>query len=126
MEPFFITSTSITPAIKFSPENGFLAIKGRSSPENSLRFYSRLLETISRANLQRLNVKICLEYFNTSSSKCLFNLLRIIKFRRDSGVPIHVKWYYESFDDDMLEVGEDYSEALDLPFVFVEYDSTIK
>lgn len=38
-----------------------------------------------------------------------------------NGTQIYVHWYYQPEDDDMLEVEEDYSDMLDMPFSFVEY-----
>lgn len=62
-----------------------------------------------------------MEYFNTSSSKCLYDILKEIKYLSDQGKEVNVRWYYEQDDEDMMEAGEDYSDLLDLPFVFVEH-----
>jgi hypothetical protein len=63
-----------------------------------------------------LEVNIRLEYFNTSSSKCLMDLLRRVE---KSAVTASVNWYYESEDEDMLEAGEDYDAIIELPFRLV-------
>lgn len=68
-----------------------------------------------------LEVSINLEYFNTSSSKCLYDIFRSIKRLAMSGTEIYINWLYHPEDEDMLEVGEDYSDLLNLPFSFVEY-----
>ncbi len=61
------------------------------------------------------------EYFNTSSSKCLFDIFRQLKKMQMSGTNISVNWYYEAHDEDMLEAGEDYDDIVDLNFNFVEH-----
>jgi len=61
-----------------------------------------------------------MEYFNTSSSKCIYDLLKEIKSLKEGGKDVRVRWYYEQYDEDMMEAGEDYSDLLDLPFAFVE------
>jgi hypothetical protein len=36
---------------------------------------------------------------------------------------VNIRWMYERFDDDMLEIGQDYSVMIDGPnFFFEEYD----
>ena len=62
-----------------------------------------------------------LVYFNTSSSKSILDVLRkleVLKTRSE----VVVKWYYEKEDEDMLEVGEDYREIVNLPFAMIEQD----
>ena len=44
MEKFVIKETAKTPSINFDPEHGLFEIKGKSIPENSIEFYSPLLE----------------------------------------------------------------------------------
>ena len=61
-----------------------------------------------------------LEYFNTSSSKCLMDLLKKIEQCSCAAV---VYWYYEEEDEDMQEAGEDYAAIIQLPFKLVETSS---
>ena len=60
-----------------------------------------------------VDVSIRLEYFNTSSSKCLMDLLKRVE---QSAAEATVLWYYEEDDEDMLEAGEDYDAIIDMPF----------
>ncbi|MEP5611503.1 MAG: DUF1987 domain-containing protein [Cyclobacteriaceae bacterium] len=122
MTTIAVSPTPRTPAIYCNLTRGVLDIKGRSSPENTPAFYSPIKEAItSDATLEKLNVRILLEYFNTSSSKCLYDIFKALRLKQRNGTEINVKWYYEEYDEDMLEAGEDYSDILNLPFTFVEY-----
>lgn len=122
MNTFAVSPTPRTPAIYCNLSRGRLDIKGRSSPENTPAFYSPIKQAISSEdNLERLNVRISLEYFNTSSSKCLYDIFKVIRAKQKNGTDVNVRWYYEEYDEDMLEAGEDYSDILNLPFTFVEY-----
>ena len=95
---------------------------GRSSPENSLGFYEPIRTSLSQdMKTDTLDIRIKMEYFNTSSSKCLYDIFKEIKYLSDQGKEVNVRWYYEQDDEDMMEAGEDYSDLLDLPFVFVEH-----
>lgn len=122
MEPIKIYPTRNTPAVLLDADKGVFKIYGRSSPENSIQFYDPLKEVIAnKISGDRFDVRIKMEYFNTSSSKCIYDLLKEIKALEKKGKEVIVRWYYEEDDEDMLEAGEDYSDLLDLPFRFVEF-----
>jgi len=68
---------------------------------------------LSDSSSNPIEVSIRLEYFNTSSSKCLMDFLKRIE---KSPVNATILWYYEEEDEDMLEAGEDYDAIIDIPF----------
>lgn len=72
-------------------------------------------------SVDKIDVRVKMEYFNTSSSKCIYDLLKDVKSLKNKGKKVSVRWYYDEDDEDMLEAGEDYSDLLDLPFMFIEY-----
>jgi len=79
MEPIIIEGTSKTPSVKFDSNDGIFEIKGRSIPENSVEFYKPIvdwLEAYKESPLQKTMVNIRLEYFNTSSSKCILDVFK--------------------------------------------------
>lgn len=122
MEPIKIQPTRNTPAVLLDPNRGVFKIFGRSSPENSIQFYDPIKDVIANnISGDKFDVRIKMEYFNTSSSKCIYDLLKEIKALSDKGKEVIVRWYYEEDDEDMLEAGEDYSDLLDLPFKFIEF-----
>lgn len=101
---------------------GEIELRGRSSPENSQKFYAPLIRALQsdRMNASQVKVDVCLEYFNTSSSKCLYDVFRQLKRMKKCGTDINVNWYYEPYDEDMLEAGEDYDDIVQLDFRFIE------
>jgi hypothetical protein len=121
MNDLFIEPGIKTPYINFSA-NGLLEMKGKSIPENSVEFYRPVFEWldtyISRGN-NKTSLRIALEYFNTSSSKCLLDLLRKLEtLQKGKKVEVSVTWCYEENDEDMMEAGNDYKEIVNLPFIF--------
>ncbi len=125
MEKLRVDGTRITPYIYFDPHSGFLDIRGKSSPENTLQFYQKLFDRLEEYvvfGMSDLTVNIFFEYFNTSSSKCLFDLFRKLSLINQTGRNVTINWYYEAWDEDMLESGEDYAELLDLEFNLIETD----
>ncbi|WP_436516302.1 DUF1987 domain-containing protein [Ekhidna sp. To15] len=122
MEPIKIYPTRNTPAVLLDPNRGIFKLYGRSSPENSIQFYDPLKEVISnKISVDKFDVRIKMEYFNTSSSKCIYDILKELKALENKGKEVIIRWYYEQDDEDMLEAGEDYSDLLGLNFRFVEF-----
>ena len=66
-----------------------------------------------------LNVK--LDYFNTSSSKCLLDLFQILQEANAEGAQFRVTWLYCQDDPDMRENGEEFAQDLKLPFEIKGY-----
>ncbi|GAB4138740.1 MAG: DUF1987 domain-containing protein [Bacteroidia bacterium] len=123
MERFVIEGTPKTPTISFDMSTGHLEIKGRSIPENSIEFYKPLVEHLERyAQKPNSNttVNIQLEYFNTSSSKCILDVFKKLETIQKNGSTIVINWYYEQDDEDMLEAGEDYQAIINVPFKMIE------
>ena len=116
MKDILLEGTAKTPEVKFSIDPISMSLSGRSIPENSIEFYKPLLDWVDqniRSHDQPICISVKLEYFNTSSSKCLMDLFKRIEKAAPSA---SVDWYYEEEDEDMLEAGEDYDAIIDIPF----------
>lgn len=125
MDTISIEGTPKTPTINFDMGKGFLEIKGRSIPENSIEFYKPLVDFLEKyAAKPQLSTKvnIQLEYFNTSSSKCILDVFKKLEAIHKSGNEIVINWYYEADDEDMLEAGEDYQAIINVPFKMMEVE----
>ncbi len=123
METISIEGTPKTPTITFDISKGFLEIKGRSIPENSIEFYKPLVDWLEKYALKpqsATNVNIQLEYFNTSSSKCILDVFKKLEAINKNGSQVIINWYYEEDDEDMLEAGEDYQAIINVPFKMVQ------
>ncbi len=123
MEPISIAGTPKTPTVQFDAGTGKVEIKGRSIPENSIEFYKPLvdwLETYLSNPADLTEVNIQLEYFNTSSSKCILDVFKKLEAIYKSGNEVVINWYYEEDDEDMLEAGEDYQSIIKIPFKMIE------
>src|SRR3989339_290680 len=125
MEPISIEGTQKTPTVNFNHETGKIEIKGRSIPENSIEFYKPLvdwLEQYGAAPQKLTEVNVQLEYFNTSSSKCILDVFKKLEAIHKSGNEVIINWYYEEDDEDMLEAGEDYQSIIRIPFKMIEIE----
>lgn len=125
MEKLTIEGTPKTPTITFDLNSGVLEIKGRSIPENSIEFYKPLVESLdaySKTPKSETKVNIQLEYFNTSSSKCILDVFKKLESIHKGGSQIVINWHYEQDDEDMLEAGEDYQAIINVPFKMIEIE----
>ena len=125
MENLLIEGSPKTPTVNFDSQNGIIELKGRSIPENSVEFYQPLqtwVELYSQNPKEETTVEIKLEYFNTSSSKCILDLFKKLEIINKSSSKVLVKWYFETDDEDMQEAGEDYQEIIGLPFKMIEVE----
>ncbi len=120
MDKLIIEPGIKTPHITFDAANGSLEIKGKSIPENSIEFYKPVYDWLDSYTAQPKDqtlLTVQLEYFNTSSSKCLLDLFRKLENIHTSGKgKVNVKWLYEEDDEDIMEAGDDYQTIVKLPF----------
>lgn len=122
MKRFYQEGTPKTPKLNFDGENGLFIISGRSIPENSIEFYKPVLEWLDQYIFhpaESITFTVKLEYFNTSSSKCLVDIFRRLERLDGQGVPVHIKWFYEPEDEDMQDSGLDFKEIIKLPLEMV-------
>jgi len=123
MESIAIEGTTKTPEVKLNPENGVIEIKGRSIPENSIEFYRPIIEWLddyAKKPNKKTTVNVQLEYFNTSSSKCILDIFKKLESLKKARNEVVINWYYEEDDEDMLESGEDYESIIRVPFKMIE------
>lgn len=119
MEKIIHEGSPKTPSIKVNAVSGNVEIAGRSNPENSSEFYQPLIAwlddyVVSPAPMTTLTLN--LEHFNTSSSKCILDLLKRFKRLDENGNKFEINWYYEDDDEEMLETAEIYEGMTNLKF----------
>lgn len=119
MDPLILDGTTKRPSVNFNNLTGKLEIKGRSIPEDAVGFYHPIFDWVDKYILNPhsktvLNVKM--DYFNTSSSKCLSDIFTKLEAIKTTGKGISINWYYEKDNEDMLEVGAEFSVNVSIPF----------
>jgi SiaC family regulatory phosphoprotein len=115
MEILHLEGTEDTPKIILDKGNGIFEISGRSLPEDSAEFYKPVLEWIGNYSKQpnpTTDFSFKLEYFNTSSSKLILDLLSELEDIKG----MKINWYYHEDDEDMEEAGKEFSELVEIPF----------
>lgn len=118
---YFQSATTTTPEVSMDLTRGRIQLVGRSNPVNGARFYSPVINALRNKAVQpkKMSVDVCLEYFDSSSSRCLYDMFVQLKKMKEWGSRVKVNWFYDPSDDDMLETAADYSEIVDLEFNFI-------
>lgn len=122
MKAVHLEATYNTPKVDFDPKTGELKLYGRSIPEQPSVFYSPLISWIGEYGDKKppkIKFMMMVDYINSSSVKYIMGLFEKLEQIRHNGTDVQVEWYYEEDDEEMRDVGEEYEEAVDVPFTFI-------
>lgn len=121
MSSLVIKEGKNTPLINFDLQKNHFLIQGRSYPENAKKFYKPVLDWLSQCDVKNKSLKVEFRLFYISSSSIISMLEMIKKFDslKKQNSLISISWYYESDDDDLLKIGEDYKKVSSLDFELI-------
>lgn len=124
MEILDIRATNDTPRVLFDPENEIFEISGRSLPEDVVSFYQPVLDWLDLYKEDpNENTEFVFKYiyFNTATSKLVQDILIKLEQIHESGSSVQILWYFEQDDEDMLDLGEEFEETVDVPFEIIPF-----
>jgi hypothetical protein len=124
MEALDIRATNDTPKVLFDPENEIFEISVRSLPEDVVSFYQPLIDWLDEyKDSPNLYTEFVFKYvyFNTATSKLIQDILIKLEEIQETGNKVKVMWFYEEEDEDMFDLGEEFSENINVPFEIIGY-----
>lgn len=124
MEVLDIRATNDTPKVLLDPENNIFEISGRSLPEDVVSFYKPVIDWLDEykeSPNKETEFVFKYIYFNTATSKLIQDILVKLEEVKDQGSDVRILWFYEEEDEDMLDLGEEFSENVDIPFEIICY-----
>ena len=104
---FTIAQTRTTPLAEF--KNGYLVIRGKSVPFDHPEMYDIIRERLLKysENPEKITrVDFYLIAANAVTKRSIIKIFTILEQLSKSGTKVDVKWYYESDNEDLLELGE--------------------
>ncbi len=121
-----IEEREYTPEIVYHEQDNTLSISGTSVPEDTRAFYKPVYDWIdafmdNAEDGLKLNIIFKLDYFNTSSSKAIYELLYKIEKRQYKFKSLKIIWLYDVLNETMLEAGRHFAELVHLPFEYKSY-----
>ena len=119
-----IAKTQVSPEVKYDPSGGVLHIAGESYPENSFDFYAPVLEWLAAnlASLPSLRLEVSVSYMNSSSIKCMLDILDAMGEAHEAGKAVDAVWYYETDNPRALDLAEEFRSEISFPFTVTARD----
>jgi hypothetical protein len=105
-------SLYISPQVRFYAASGVCEISGESFMESVKDFYDTLMDWLRRYMKEvdgKLSLHIRLSYYNSSSSRCILDMLRLLKGYELQGHEVTVTWHLDTAEDYSVEDIEDFS-----------------
>jgi len=120
MEPLSIKASSFTPEVLMQAENHTSRITGNSYPESPELFYQPVFDWLqaylsSSDDIEEIPIHFEFNYYNTSSSKVIAKLFRLLESSPNAD-KVNIYWYYDESDKDMLNAGKRYSSLYKIKF----------
>lgn len=118
MDNIDILPTTRTPSLKLNFDTCEFLLEGESYPEDTTKFYShpidQVLTFLGAKQDKPVTFKFKLKYFNSSSAKVIMDLFTALEESAASGNSVKIEWHFVADDDNMEELGEEFSEELSL------------
>jgi hypothetical protein len=93
-----------------------IVLEGESYPEDTKKFYDEPMSTVHKFlgmdHPENVVSQFKLKYFNSSSAKVLLDLFLVIEEAAVRGNKMTIEWHFTKDDDNMRELGEEFSEEL--------------
>lgn len=111
-----------TPTVLIDETEMSIKISGSSFNENAIDTYYLILDWIHKIEEEltaTLKIEFDYIYINSATKKMVFVIVNHLDKLHKEGKKIDIKWFYEEYDEDMLELGEDFAELITMPFEFI-------
>lgn len=118
-----IQQTVSTPQVSFDTAERKLLISGESYPENSFVFYAPIIKWVKETlvNSDGLNLEINVCYMNSSSTKCMLDLLDMLEDAHGKGISVSITWRYDKDNPRSLDLADEFREEVTFPFTIVAF-----
>lgn len=112
MENLHIDATKYTPEVDFNAQENILKISGKSTPENTFEFFEPIKKWLSdyTADPKKCIMTFNIPYFNSSSSRAIYDIFDILFTAHEAGSEITVNWEYAQNNENAEESGQEFQE----------------
>jgi hypothetical protein len=119
MNDLNIPNTQSTPSIVTDSKGGTLSMRGDSYPENSFELFDPVMQWVEdflKDATRPLDLQLELQYLNTSSVRALMDIFDLLENAHNAGGKVSVTWYYDSRNERVGELAEEFKEDCTFPF----------
>lgn len=116
-----IPATKSSPKVHYSPDETALLISGECYPENPFTFFEPIFTWLRTElpRMEKLHLQVKVPYMNSSSTKCMLDLLDLLCDTPNHSCSAKVFWYYDKDNERALELAEEFREDIEIPFELV-------
>jgi hypothetical protein len=125
MQEIYQSPSEDGPEINFNEKNKMFKISGNSYPENCEKIYEPVLHFIENYNIEEnktLNFHFHFNLINSTSTVYVAQMVVKIAQLVKKGLTVSIKWYYDVFDEELLDLGEKLASISKLPIEFISVD----
>jgi len=119
MNDLIIPGSISSPTVRLDANRGSMELSGESYPQNAFDFFDPIIEwarQFLRESPSPLALELHLSYLNTSSTKCVIDLLDLLEGAHKAGRRVQVAWYCDPENERAREAAEEFREDVTLPF----------
>ncbi len=110
------------PEVNFNKETLTFKISGNSYPENCEKIYEpikKFIEHYSESGNKTLNLDFHFNLINSTSTVYVAQIIVRVAELAKKGLDVSVKWYYDQYDEELLDLGEKLSSISSLVFEYI-------
>lgn len=133
MDKIRLEPTEYTPGVLFDPDKLEFKMWGKSRPEDLAEFYFPLTEwwqnfinkiesKENHLNVSYITLNISIDYYNSASSKMIYDIIHLGKSLRKSDIDFKVNWHYLEDDEDIFDSALELAKELDMEFNMVKIE----
>ena len=119
-----ITTKENSAHIEFDNETNTLVLKGHSMPEQAQQFFFPIFDWVNcylKSNPEKTTLIVAFEYLHTGAARLVYELIKMLHKSEENGNRLTVSWCYEEDDEDMKDLGKEFSDILGIDFSFSEF-----
>ncbi len=119
MNDLILTGSISSPTVRLDASRGSMELSGESYPQNAFDFFGPIIgwaRQFLRESPEPLMLELHLSYLNTSSTKCVIDLLDLLEGAYKIGRHVQVVWYCDPENERAREAAEEFREDVTLPF----------
>jgi len=119
MNDLIIPGSVSSPTVRLDAARGTMELSGESYPQNAFDFFAPIIDwarQFLRESPSPLTLELRVSYLNTSSTKCVIDLLDLLEGAHKIGRRVQVVWYCDPENERAREAAEEFREDVTLPF----------
>jgi len=121
------SETEDSPEVNFNWEDKSLTIKGNSYPENCSKIYEPIIGFIENYNVEEnkeINIVLFYNLINSTSTVYIAQIIVRVAELKKEGLKVSIKWCYDEYDEELLELGQKLSSISGLEIEYVSIKDT--